>query len=166
MSHSGSVDATFAGIFQGSQLHGEIADGRTFHCTTSHFETGRSGRQPVQKSVAAAAANDIYPPQLLSRNLRKAAHDFPVPGGKTVENEARHFRRSFSPLRHWLQSAPLELAMDARRHLSRQQQVRVIHIEEPGRRREMLGGLDKLRYSPVNLRRPLQSCIGAAATCR
>ena len=125
----GGFDAVRMRVFHGGQLYREVADGGAFHCTTAYFQTGCVCGQAVQESVAAAAAYDIDPPQLLSCNMREVAHDFSISGGETVENEAGHLRRGFRTFRHRLQSSPLELAIDAGRHFSGQQQVWVIYIQ-------------------------------------
>src|SRR5579859_6062204 len=124
MRDRGSRDAFRMRILQSSQLHGEIPDRRTLYRAASYLQARRSFGQPIQKRVAATTADDINPPQLLSANLRKLAHDLPVPGGEAMQNEARHFRRPLRTLRDGLHPAPLELPVDTRRHLPGQEKLR------------------------------------------
>jgi hypothetical protein len=105
-----------AGVFLGGQLHREVAHGRAFDCAAAHFKFGRAGRQPVEKGVTAATAYDINSFELLSRDACKVTHNFSILDGQAMENEIYHLWSSFGSFLKLLQSALLELSIDARRH--------------------------------------------------
>ena len=132
MRHCGGSNATPAD-FPGQPVARRNC--RWSELSTAPQRTSRpvAARQAVQKGVAAATPNDINPPKFLSCDAREAAHDFSIPGGQTMENEAGHLWRGLRALCQRRQSPPLELSIDTGRHFSGQQQVRVVHIQQSWR---------------------------------